>query len=246
MKGVIIAAGKGSRLAEHNNHPKPLTLIKERTLIGYNLRSLASVGIKEVYVVTGYMGKSIQDHIGDGSRYRVTVKYIRNNDWRSGNASSVLLALYELYNEPSVLVTMADHLVDYRIFRSIIERDLQKGEYCVLGVDVNPKPHNLRDATKVKVKNDFVTAIGRDLENKNGLVYTDCGVHLLYPRGILEISNIEEESNSFNDIKRHLVRSQTIVAHEINYGWIDVDTEEDLKLAEKLVRNGVIIPYPRH
>ena len=69
MKGVILAAGDGTRLAPlTNNCPKPLVPVLGQPLIEYTIHSFVQVGIRELVIVVGYRGEMIAKEIGDGSR----------------------------------------------------------------------------------------------------------------------------------------------------------------------------------
>ena len=60
MKGVILAAGDGTRLAPLTNKcPKPLVPVLGRPLIEYTLNSFVQVGIRDLVIVVGYRGEMI-------------------------------------------------------------------------------------------------------------------------------------------------------------------------------------------
>ena len=54
-RAVILAAGRGSRLGDRTNGtPKPLVQLNGRPIVSYTLEALASAGVGDVVVVTGY------------------------------------------------------------------------------------------------------------------------------------------------------------------------------------------------
>ena len=56
MKGIILAAGMGTRLRPLTlNTPKSLIEIKGETLIERQIRFLREKGVEEIVVVTGYL-----------------------------------------------------------------------------------------------------------------------------------------------------------------------------------------------
>lgn len=61
MQAVILAGGQGVRLLPLTLHtPKPILPILGRPLLAYLVQHLASQGIEEVYVTTGYLGDAIR------------------------------------------------------------------------------------------------------------------------------------------------------------------------------------------
>lgn len=66
MKGVILAAGKGTRLYPVTRHiPKPLVPIAEKATILYGIERLEEAGINEVCIVVGESGSAIREALGN-------------------------------------------------------------------------------------------------------------------------------------------------------------------------------------
>lgn len=78
--GVILSAGKGSRLDPFNTHfPKPMLPIVNRPIIEHQIDQMKAVGIREVLIVVGHLKHHIIDHIGDGSALGVKVRYVEQH-----------------------------------------------------------------------------------------------------------------------------------------------------------------------
>ena len=76
MKAMILAAGKGERLRPLTLHtPKPLICAGGVPLIEYHLRALAVAGFTEIVINHAWLGQQIEDHLGDGSRFGVSIQY---------------------------------------------------------------------------------------------------------------------------------------------------------------------------
>lgn len=57
--GVILAAGRGSRLSPLSfTYPKPMLAICNKPIIQYQLESMRDVGIEEVFIVCGQIGRA--------------------------------------------------------------------------------------------------------------------------------------------------------------------------------------------
>ena len=77
LKGVILAAGKGTRIYPFSEkYPKPILPIANKPLMQYQIELMASIGIKEVIVVIGHLGYEIVRRIGQGEEYGVHVHYV--------------------------------------------------------------------------------------------------------------------------------------------------------------------------
>jgi glucose-1-phosphate thymidylyltransferase len=78
LKGLILAAGKGSRLYPVTyNIPKPLLPIANRTTLEYAIERLKEIGIEDICIVVGEMEDSIRQKMMDGSAYGVRLSYVR-------------------------------------------------------------------------------------------------------------------------------------------------------------------------
>lgn len=78
MKGVVLAAGKGTRLFPVTRAvAKPLLPIANRLTIQYAFDQFARCGISDVCVVVGESEGQMRDALGDGSRFGVALSYAR-------------------------------------------------------------------------------------------------------------------------------------------------------------------------
>ena len=65
MIGVILAAGKGSRLGNYTaDLPKSLLPLNDnKTLLDYNLELLSTYNLEKIIIVTGFNSNKIEEHI---------------------------------------------------------------------------------------------------------------------------------------------------------------------------------------
>ncbi len=80
--GVILAAGKGSRMAPFSERfPKPMLPIFNRTLIQHQLEIMKSLGIDHVVILVGHKGFEISKELGDGSSLGVRLTYVEQTNF---------------------------------------------------------------------------------------------------------------------------------------------------------------------
>lgn len=78
MKGVILAAGKGSRLFPVTHHiPKPILPLANRPTLEYSFDRLKEMGISDVCIVVGENETQMKDALGDGSQFDLNLAYAR-------------------------------------------------------------------------------------------------------------------------------------------------------------------------
>ena len=112
MIGVILAAGMAKRLRPlTDTKPKCLLEVGGKTLLQRTVDAMASAGISEFLVVTGYRASMIRDFLGSyGKNPRIS--YIDNPDYvHNNNIFSLWLAMQELHGQ-EVLLMDSDILCD--------------------------------------------------------------------------------------------------------------------------------------
>jgi CDP-L-myo-inositol myo-inositolphosphotransferase len=233
MKCLIIAAGKGTRMAE-KGRPKPLIPLLGLPLIERVILTARNAGIDEFYVVTGYRGEEVRAFLDELSRRRrLRITHIINDEWEKGNGVSVLKAREALKGE--FILLMADHIVDEEIIREV-SRLTPPPAGVIAGVDYRVDSNrfvDLRDVTKVYAVDGRLRATGKEIQDYNGydtgVFYCSASIFDAIERSITE-SGDETLSGGINV----LAGEGRVIAFDIGGRfWIDVDTTMSLKRAEE-------------
>lgn len=128
---VIMAGGLGSRLKElTRDTPKPMLNVGSRPILETIVLSFSEQGFRHFYFAVNYKADQIESHFGDGSRFGIELKYLREQQ-RMGTAGALSLLPAEL--EHPIVVTNADLLtrVDYV---SMVDNHLSAGADATMGV----------------------------------------------------------------------------------------------------------------
>jgi mannose-1-phosphate guanylyltransferase len=76
-KAVILVGGKGTRLQPlTTERPKPIVSLVDRPFMAYMLEWVASHGITDVIMCCGFLPDALQEVLGDGSRYGVSLTWV--------------------------------------------------------------------------------------------------------------------------------------------------------------------------
>ena len=234
MKGLIIAAGEGSRLS-HRGDSKPLVPLLELPLIERVILNAKGEGITDFYIVTGYNGEKLRNHLDQFARNRdLKITHFINNQWEKENGLSVLAAKKEI-NENFILL-MSDHIFDKSILEDLMQEKVADGE-IILAVDYNLKNKtvDVDDVTKVLVddKNRIVN-IGKNIKEYNAY---DTGIFLCSPAifEALEESSDNGDTSLSAGIKILAKQKKSRVFDIKGKYWIDVDDENAFKKAENIL-----------
>jgi NDP-sugar pyrophosphorylase family protein len=78
MKAIILAGGKGRRLAPYTTIlPKPLMPIGDMPILEVIIRQLKRAGFIEITMAVGYLSELLMVYFGDGSKWGVNICYSR-------------------------------------------------------------------------------------------------------------------------------------------------------------------------
>jgi len=151
LKGIILAAGYGSRLTStKKSGQKSLVELAGLSFIERVLWSFSKYSISDVTVILGYGDKILKDKIGDGKNYGVTINYIKCPDWKKGNGSSLFSAKETLSGDERFMLSMADTWFEPEVIQGMMSNTKDTNILCV---DKNiERIQNIEEATKVKVK----------------------------------------------------------------------------------------------
>lgn len=103
MKGVILAAGKGTRLFPVTYHiPKPLLPLANRLTLEYAFDRLREIDVRDICIVVGENEPQLRSALGDGARFGLRLSYVRQTH-PQGLAHAVGFAKEFVDDEPFVL-----------------------------------------------------------------------------------------------------------------------------------------------
>jgi MurNAc alpha-1-phosphate uridylyltransferase len=137
MKAMLLAAGRGERMRPLTDAtPKPLLEAGGKPLIVWQLERLAAAGVADVVVNLSWLGESIAQALGDGSRYGVRIAWSREPWPALETGGGIFQALPLLGSDPFLLVN-GDVFTDFDL-RAL---RLKQGDLAQLVLVENPPQH---------------------------------------------------------------------------------------------------------
>ena len=219
MKAMILAAGKGERLRPLTLHtPKPLVRVAGVPLIEYHLRALAAAGFAELVINHAWLGRQIEEHLGDGARFGLRIAYSAEGEPLE-TGGGIFQALPLLGDEPFVLVN-GDIFTDYPFAE--LRRPLQGLAHLVL---VDNPPHH--------AQGDFRLEDGRvgELDGAGtGLTYS--GLAVLSPA---LFTGCQPGAFKLAPLLRRAMTAGLVSGERYAGRWVDVGTHERLAEVERLL-----------
>jgi len=230
VRGVILAAGEGSRLAAAYAQPKPLVQINGVPLAFRTIDALMGAGVSEVGVVVGYERALVREEIGRHPLAR-QIRFIDNPEWREPNGLSLRLA-QAFTGEEGFILSMVDHVFDPMIVRRLLQEPPLDGVTLAVDRDLD-RVFDMDDATKVALDAaGNIRSISKQLDRFDAV---DCGLFRCSPR-IYEALDL-----AFASGERAVSAGMQVLADEGRMRampvdglyWQDVDTPEMFAEAER-------------
>ncbi|AKA22105.1 N-acetylmuramate alpha-1-phosphate uridylyltransferase MurU [Pseudomonas chlororaphis] len=220
MKAMILAAGKGERMRPLTlTTPKPLIRAAGVPLIEYHLRALARAGFTEIVINHAWLGQQIEDHLGDGSRFGLSIRYSPESEPLE-TGGGIFRALPLLGEEP-FLVVNGDIWTDYDF--ATLRRPLAGLAHLVM-VD-NPAHH--------PTGGDFCLDNGLLHDGEPGaLTLTYSGISVLHPR---LFEHCRAGAFKLAPLLREAMAKGLVSGEHMHGQWIDVGTIERLAQVEHLL-----------
>lgn len=131
---VLLAAGRGRRLRPHtDNTPKPLLPVNGKPTLDYVLEAVVEAGIKRVMLVTHYLEAQIHDHVGDGSRWGLDVRYVHQAQMLgTGHALRIAIDACPDWFDGLFLLTATDYIFSADFLHAlVIEQQRRQADIVV-------------------------------------------------------------------------------------------------------------------
>ena len=231
-QAAILCGGLGTRLRPlTDNIPKPMVLVNGKPFLEYLLVQLQENGIKEVILMTGYLGEQISQFFGDGASLGLRIKYSHGPaEWDTGRR---LIEAKSLLNDYFLLL-YSDNFVPFNLNKLARFHDAQCG---LLTFVVHPKSEgNIRLAEDGKVE------VYDKTRKEEGLDFVELGYMII----LKEVFGCFDEINvSFSDIIFKLVCDRQVSGMIVRDAYHSISDLERLRLMQEYLKPKKILLIDR-
>ena len=231
---VILAAGRGKRLNKiTKNIPKCLIEIKDKPIIFHNLEILEKNGVKNVAIVVGYMARKVIEKIRSGN-FKMNIMFVLNKEWEKTDNLYSLWCAKNIYTK--FLLMMSDHLFSPKVIEKMLNLDFDDK---ILKIGVEKKWPGFEDC-KVRIKRDLIVKIGKKLLSR----YVDTGIFICKSDIYKYVeAALKKGRSKWSECIQIMAKDKKVGYYLINelrkkrkeILWCDIDTEKDLKRAQKFL-----------
>lgn len=251
MHAIILAAGRGSRMSEHNpaGHPKCLMEFGGHSLLARHLDLLCQLGVMRADLVVGYEADRVIDHVGILAS-RPDVSFHFNPRYELGSVLSLWAAQETLNSGNPVLVMDADVLYHPGILQRLIETEV---ENCYL-LDRDFVPGD--EPVKIAIRDGVMVEFRKQLAE--GLEFDTLGESVGFFRfgpecaGTIASECARFDAEGLGDAPHEEALRSVLLSRPEWFGyedvsglpWIEIDFPEDVSRAADEILPAIRAGYP--
>lgn len=223
MKAVILAGGKGTRLAPYTKIlPKPLMPIGDMPILEVLLRQIERYGIDDVTLSVGHLAELLHAFFQDGHRFGIKIHYsYEEHPLGTAGPLSLIDGLDETF-----LVTNGDVLTTL-CFRDLIDYHHKKGAIATIAAH----SRNVKIDLGVIQSNDDYEITGY-IEKPVYHFYVSMGIYVFEPRVLNYIPH-----NVYLDLPDLILKlidaGELVASYPYNGYWMDLGRVDDYEQAVK-------------
>jgi dTDP-glucose pyrophosphorylase/CBS domain-containing protein len=219
---VIMAGGQGTRLRPHTeNCPKPLLPVGGKPMLEHIIERAKADGFRDFALAIHYLGHMIEEYFGDGSRWQVNIRYLRE-DAPLGTAGAI--GLLHPRPEAPILVSNGDVLTDIR-YGELLDFHCRHNAAATMAVRLHEWQHPFG-----VVRTRGVDIVGFE-EKPITRSHINAGVYVLEPDAV-DVLSPGEYCDMPTIFARLQEKSARTIVYPMHEPWLDVGRADDLAQAQ--------------
>ncbi len=218
---IIMAGGKGKRLLPlTKNISKVMMNINGKPIVLRIIERAKFFGFYKFYISINHLGKTIKDFLGNGSKFNVKIKYIKETK-PLGTAGSLSL-IKDLSKFPSVIIN-GDILSDID-YVDMLEFHKKHKSNATMAVKVHElqNPYGLVEMNGYNIRGFTEKPIYKNFVNAGIYILNNSAIKLLKKNHHCNMPDL------FDKLKKNNMKIKGYPIHE---NWIDIGNPDDLKTA---------------
>jgi NDP-sugar pyrophosphorylase family protein len=232
---MVLAAGFGTRLRPLTlTTPKPLLSVADKPFLEHLLALLHAGGIREVVINLHHLGHLIEQHVGDGARFGLRVRYSREAAILD-TAGGIKQAEALLAGEP-FLVVNGDSLLELSLADLA---DFHRRSQAIATLALRADPDAIRyGLVEIDAEARVRRIVGQPASVEAGALrgFMFPGMHVLEPAIFPYIASGEAVSITRATYPTLLARGLSIAGYVTTARWINIDTPASLAAADVELR----------
>lgn len=254
MKAVIMAGGKGTRIARiRSDVPKPMIELCGKPILLRQIENLRESGISDIRIVTGHLGGAITGYFGDGEKFGASISYF--NETEPLGTAGALFQMQDLRED--FLLLCGDVVFDIDFDRFI---NFHRSNDALATLATHPNSHPFDSSLIVTEtlppkagdvpidSNVIVKWTNKEDERVWYKNRVNAGIEIISPE-LLDVTRkfFAERSEALprkidldRDVLKPAVKTHKIFSYSTTEYIKDMGTPERYRAAEDDIKNGIV------
>lgn len=254
MKGMILAAGKGTRVRPITHTiPKPMIPILGKPVMESMIQLFSRHGIDEIVVNTSHLAEVIENYFGDGHHFNVQLSYSYEGEMQEGQFVSKAMGSaggmrkiqdFSGFFDDTFVVVCGDAWIDLDLseavrrhkecggIATVVTREVELNEVCKYGVVVVEDDGRI---ISFQEKPAIDEALSRQINT---------GIYIFEPT-VFDYIPKDQEYDIGSELFPLLVdKGIRFYATNMEFQWLDVGNISDIWGVTREILNGKVPGYP--
>jgi len=237
LKALILAGGRGKRLENvTSNINKCMLPFKGNPLISYSLENAAKAKVSEIIIVVGYRAEDIINYFGNTCQ-DTRIKYVIQKE-QKGIVHAIECAR-DTIDGSDFMTFLGDEILLEPRHKEMMELFYSSDPFAVCGVT---ETDNISDISKTyAIIQDQTSSVYRLIEKPRKPLNNIMGTgNCIFKNGIFDfipytpINHNRGEKELVDLIQCSIDEGHMVKSFNIGSGYININTEEDIAIAEKM------------
>lgn len=222
----ILAGGMGTRLKPlTDNIPKPMLNVGSKPILEHIIESFKEFGYYKFIISLNYMGQIIEDYFGDGSKFDVSITYVKEKN-KLGTAGSIKLAK-DILNKPFIVIN--GDILTKMDFDDFLNCHIENKFDITVGV----RNYEIKVPYGIMITEDKLI---KSLQEKPTYsFYINSGVYVVNPELINYIPS-DEQYNMTDLINNVIDNENKPGTYPITEYWADIGQLDDYRKANEDIK----------
>ncbi|AJR08304.1 mannose-1-phosphate guanyltransferase [Photobacterium gaetbulicola] len=254
MKGMILAAGKGTRVRPITQIiPKPMIPILGKPVMESMIQLFASHGIDKIVVNTSHLAEVIENYFGDGHHFNVQLSFSYEGEIVDGHFVSKALGSaggmrkiqdFSGFFDETFVVVCGDAWIDLDLTEAVRRHKQHGGIATIVTRDVAPEEVSKYGVVVTDNYGKVTSFQEKPLVEEALSTQINTGIYIFEP-AIFDYIPAEQEYDIGSELFPKLVESNVdFYATSMEFQWLDVGNISDIWAVTSDIMKGKVPGYP--
>ena len=222
---AILVGGYATRLYPVTKTiPKAMLRVAGKPFIAHQLALLKKNGITKVVICSGYLSEQIENFIGDGKQFGLSINFSADGEKPLGTGGAIKKALPLLEDAFFVMYGDSYLTIDFKSISDLFLSQNKKGLMTVL------RNKDQWDKSNIVLKNGKIIKYNKK-EKTPDMEYIDYGLSMLRKSAFYEIG--AEEVFDLAEVYQSLIEKGQMIGYEVKNRFYEVGSAQGLVETEE-------------